>query len=132
MARLIARLADPAELDAEFNKAFRKAEKENRDGWADIGLPEFHEMSEQRPGEKRFYPRGSIPRPWQAAAKKLATADAIRDGNPPHEAAINAIENRVRSVEIGEPPTYDLLFPEHEPIVIPAKWMISTFSYKRS
>ena len=113
---LIARLRDPGELEKESNRATQRADAEFRHGMAELGLPEFFEMAEQRPGEKRYYPKVNLPRPWQAAAKLLADADAIRAGRPPPQHMIDEIDRRVQAVEIGEAPTYDVVLPDYAPV----------------
>ena len=114
---LIRRLRDPEELEKASNEATRKIKRDLSDDMENLGLPRFYEMSQQLPGEKQYYPRESLPRPWQAAAKILENADAARRGQPSPIPMIAEIDRRIEGVGIGEPPTYDVVLPDYAPVI---------------
>lgn len=113
---LIASLSNPNTLAKEHNKATRRVKERQRKSYDDLGLPKFFEMTERRAGEKRYYPRESLPRPWQASAKMMADADDCRAGNPSSENAITLIRERVSRLNDGDKPTTVLRVPDYEPI----------------
>jgi hypothetical protein len=113
---LIAELNDPGRLEVEANQAAKRAIEKRRTAYKELDLPEFYSMTEQRPGEKKYYPVEVLPRPWQAAAKIMADADDSRKGTPPHGTAIRMIEDRVRSFENGERIARVLPVPDYAPI----------------
>ncbi|MEL6996610.1 MAG: hypothetical protein AAGK67_18500 [Pseudomonadota bacterium] len=98
---LIASLANPERLVKEHNQATRRIKEQHQKHREELGLPRFFEMTERRAGEKRYYPKESIPRPWQAAAKMMADADAARAGTPSAETAIKLIRGRVARLNDG-------------------------------
>ncbi len=114
---LIANLASPETLVKETNRATRRIKEQHRKDYADLGLPLFYEMTEQRAGEKRFYPRDSLPRPWQAAAKMMAEADAARAGTPPATPVIDLIIGRVARLNDRETFSSVIKVPDYPPII---------------
>ncbi|MBM7068927.1 hypothetical protein [Actibacterium sp. 188UL27-1] len=57
-------------------------------------------MTEQLEGEKQYFTRESLPRPWQAAAKMLAEADYA--GKPSLDVPIWEINYRIEEVKRGD------------------------------
>ncbi|WP_375256013.1 hypothetical protein [Yoonia sp.] len=73
---LIANLRDPDRLRVAGVAKVLK-DKAKRSAEPDPLFAKFYEMSERLDGEKQFYTRERLPRPWQAAAKMMRDADAI-------------------------------------------------------
>ncbi|MGR3677348.1 MAG: hypothetical protein ACU0AZ_05090 [Paracoccaceae bacterium] len=108
---LIAELRNPDELRIA-GVAAGKAHKVKFDVSYDaLGLPKFYEMTSKLDGEKQFFTRESLPRPWQAAAKLLQDAEADYAGKPSLEFPKRAIANRIDEVFRGEKPTKVLSLP---------------------
>lgn len=114
--QLIQDLRDPGRLDQARNLATREWKTRLREGADALGLPRFLEMSEQRPGEKKFFPLASLPRPWQAAAKMMADADATRSGHPPLDGLLKELAHRVWLVQHEMPETDTITVPNYGPI----------------
>lgn len=114
---LIQELRDPKKRELEDNKRVRRANETHKTEITEIGLPRFLEMTEQRAGEKQYYPITSLPRPWQAAAMILAEAEANRRGEPSIEGLVGLIEMNMRWVERGEAPDRVIVVPNYKPIL---------------
>ena len=59
-------------------------------------------MTEQLDGEKQYYSRETLPRPWQAAAKMMSVTEADYAGKPSLGAPISEINYRLSELERGE------------------------------
>lgn len=109
---LIASFKNPENLrTARVNAAREKKVQFNR-AYDELGLPVFYQMTTQLEGEKKYYPKETLPRPWQAAAKILEDADAVRSGNPSLNVQKLLIENRIADLVAGRQPSRTLTLPE--------------------
>ncbi|SMX37804.1 hypothetical protein [Octadecabacter ascidiaceicola] len=108
---LIAEMRDPDKLRTA-GVAAAKATKLRKDAaYSDLGLPKFYEMTTRLAGEKQFYPRETLPRPWQAAAKLLQEAEADFSGNISLDVVKRQIAIRLRDASNGERPKRALSLP---------------------
>jgi len=98
---LIADLRNPDRL-REAGVAASREEKAKRAAEPDPLLPAFYEMTERLEGEKKYFPRGSLPRPWQAAAKMMTEAEADYAGKPSLEIPIKEINYRIEELQRGD------------------------------
>jgi hypothetical protein len=98
---LIADLRNPDRL-LEAGVAASREEKAKRAAGPDPLLPAFYEMTERLEGEKKYFPRGSLPRPWQAAAKMMTEAEAAYAGKPSLEIPIKEINYRIEELQRGD------------------------------
>jgi hypothetical protein len=99
---LVADLRNPDRLREAGVAAVRKANAKRATEPHPLGLPSFYEMTERLDGEKQYFPRESLPRPWQAAAKMLAVAEADYAGKPSLDAAIWEINYRIEELQRGD------------------------------
>ncbi|SFS14684.1 Site-specific recombinase XerD [Yoonia litorea] len=107
---LIASLRDPDKLQKAGVEASRQqTAKQMAD--PDPLFPAYYAMTEQREGEKQFYTRESLPRPWQAAAVLMQEAQRIYEGKPSLEAPIWRIKYRIEELERGDQITSKLSLP---------------------
>lgn len=88
---LIASLRDPDKLRKAGVTAVREAKAKHAVAFEEFDLPRFYEMTQRLEGEKEFYPKHTIPRPWQAAAKMLQDAEVAHAGSPDHQTSIKTI-----------------------------------------
>eukprot|EP00581_Thalassiosira_minuscula_P021408 CAMPEP_0184440874 /NCGR_PEP_ID=MMETSP0738-20130409/755792_1 /TAXON_ID=385413 /ORGANISM="Thalassiosira miniscula, Strain CCMP1093" /LENGTH=546 /DNA_ID=CAMNT_0026808789 /DNA_START=229 /DNA_END=1869 /DNA_ORIENTATION=+ len=98
---LIANLRDPDRLREAGVKASRQRIA-TRNSEPDPLLPNFYAMTEQREGEKQFYTRENLPRPWQAAAVMMMEAQKTYNGQPSLEGPIWEINYRIEEFERGD------------------------------
>lgn len=99
--QLIKDLENPTARARARNTVLRQLKKKFHDSYSEIGLPEFFEMTETKPGEKKFYPRERLPRPWQAAAKMLADAEELRRGEVVSPWTVSQLRDRVAAYHAG-------------------------------
>ncbi len=109
---LIEKLRDSDHLRTARVAASRARKAKLDQAYDDIDLPRFYEMTTQLDGEKRYYPRETLPRPWQAAAKILKDADNVLAGRPSLQVQKTLISNRLREAANGEHPKQVLTLPE--------------------
>lgn len=95
---LIADLRNPDRLREAGVAASREA-KAKRAAESDPFLPAFYEMTERLEGEKQFFSKEALPRPWQAAAKLMAEAEADYTGKPSLEIPIKEINYRIAELQ---------------------------------
>lgn len=101
---LIADLRNPEKLRQAGIAAVRKVKARRATEPDPLDLPRFYEMTEQLDGEKQFFPRHAIPRPWQAAAKMLRDAEAAYAGKPDQQTTIETINFWIEETRRGDPP----------------------------
>jgi hypothetical protein len=99
---LIANLRNPDKLREAGVAAVREAKAKRAAEPDPLDLPAFYEMTERLEGEKQFFARESLPRPWQAAAKMLAEAEADYAGKPSLDVPIWEINYRIEEVQRGD------------------------------
>ena len=99
---LIANLRNPDKLREAGVAAVREAKAKRAAEPDPLDLPAFYEMTERLEGEKQYFTRESLPRPWQAAAKMLAEAEADYAGKPSLDVPIWEINNRIEEVQRGD------------------------------
>jgi integrase len=98
---LIAELRKPDRLREAGVAASREAIAK-RAAEPDPFLPAFYEMTERLEGEKQFFSMEALPRPWQAAAKLMAEAEADYREKPSLEIPIREIEYRIEELQRGD------------------------------
>jgi len=114
---LISNLRDPDRLRDAHVSAVRR-HKEKRVSEPDpLGLPRFYEMTQRLEGEKQFFPRGTIPRPWQAAAKMLEKAEAAYAGKQDHDDNIEMINGWIKDARDGYPQVHVKRIPRYDALL---------------
>ena len=101
---LISSLRDPDKLRKAGVTAVREAKAKRNLEPDPFDLPRFYEMTERLEGEKQFFPKHVIPRPWQAAAKMLQNAEAAYAGQPDQGINIDTINFWIEETKRGDPP----------------------------
>ncbi|WP_299140293.1 tyrosine-type recombinase/integrase [uncultured Tateyamaria sp.] len=108
---LIAEMRDPDKLRTAGVAAAKATKLRNDEAYSELGLPKFYEMTTRLAGEKQFYPRETLPRPWQAAAKLLQEAEADFSGNISLDVVKRQIAIRLGDASNGERPKRALSLP---------------------
>ncbi|WP_263763904.1 tyrosine recombinase XerC [Lentibacter sp. XHP0401] len=114
---LIASLRDPDKLRKAGVTAVREAKAKRAVAFDEFDLPRFYEMTERLEGEKQYFPKHTIPRPWQAAAKMLQSAEAAYAGQPDQETNINTINFWIEETRRGDPPNRIKEVPRYPQLV---------------
>ncbi|MEP3784133.1 tyrosine-type recombinase/integrase [Ascidiaceihabitans sp.] len=108
---LIADLRNPDRLREAGVAAVREAKTVRAAEPDPLALPGFYEMTERLDGEKQYYSREALPRPWQAAAQMMAVAEADYAGKPSLDAPISEINYRLSELERGDAITRKMSLP---------------------
>ena len=112
--QLIADLRNPDRLRKARAATAKEAKKNFDASMASLDFGPWFEMTTQLEGEKQFYTRENIPRPWQAAAKMLEQAEASYAGEINHDANIASIDFWIEETKRGRPPTKVKYIPRYE------------------
>jgi integrase len=100
--QLIADMREPDRL-REAGIASVRAKRQQRESEPDpLGLPRFYEMTERRAGEKQYFTRDRLPRPWQASAKMMEEAQEANEGTLPLDDYKKSIAYRLEEVKRGD------------------------------
>ena len=114
---LIASLRDPDKLRKAGVTAVHEAKAKHAVAFDEFDLPGSYEMTERREGEKKYFSKHAIPRPWQAAAKMLQSAEAAYDGQPDQETNIDTINFWIEETRRGDPPNRIKHVPRYPQLV---------------
>lgn len=115
--QLISDLKDPEKQRQAYVTTIRNAAAASRESSQRLEMPAWYEMTTRLDGEKKFYQRDSLPRPWQAAAKMLAEAEASYSGNPNLDAALHDIDFWISETKRGDPPSRIQEFPDYQQVI---------------
>jgi len=114
---LIAKLRNPDRLREAGVAAVREARAKHTAEPNPLDLPRFYEMTQRLEGEKQYFPKNAIPRPWQAAAKMLLDAEAAYAGKPNQDTNIKTINFWIEETRRGDPPSRVKHVPRYPQIV---------------